>query len=266
MYLEVRLTIDPSKVDTSSSPLNCTIKYTGVNPEDIDLDPSSNLVTRTALYVLRCHNIRSFPPGTHVHIHNPIPLGRGLGSSGAAVIAGVVLGSVAGGLDLPKSRLLDFALMVERHPDNVAAALYGGFVGTYLNELDPADMARVEVPLAEVLPQPAGGKDTGLVPPIPPNDIGHFRRFGWSKEIKAVAIIPDFELSTAKARDVLPQNYTRKDMVCSYFFFSFGLSIMFVLHLQLRLDGLEASFDFGQALSGQDLAVEFYVTVDPVQR
>lgn len=124
-----------------------------------------------------------------------------------------MLGNIVGGLNLPKSRLLDFALMVERHPDNVAAALYGGFVGTYLNELDPEDMARKEVPLAEVLPQPAGGEDTGLIPPIPPNDIGHFRRFAWSKELKAVAIIPDFEVSTAKAREVLPGTYTRKDMV-----------------------------------------------------
>lgn len=124
-----------------------------------------------------------------------------------------MLGNIVGKLNLPKSRLLDFALMVERHPDNVAAALYGGFVGTYLNELNPEDMARKEVPLAEVLPQPAGGEDTGLIPPIPPNDIGHFRRFAWSKELKALAIIPDFEVSTAKAREVLPSSYSRKDMV-----------------------------------------------------
>lgn len=205
-----------SNNDTSSSadnPLKCTIKYTGVGVDSIDLNPANNLVTRTALYVLRCHNQRTFPPGTLVHIHNPIPLGRGLGSSGAAVVGGVMLGNVVGKLNLSKARLLDFALMVERHPDNVAAALYGGFVGTYLNELNPEDMARVEVPLAEVLPQPAGGEDTGLIPPIPPNDIGHFRRFNWAKELKAVAIIPDFEVSTAKARQVLPSSYTRKDMV-----------------------------------------------------
>lgn len=214
MYLEIRVTT--SNNDTSSSadnPLKCTIKYTGVGVDSIDLNPANNLVTRTALYVLRCHNQRTFPPGTLVHIHNPIPLGRGLGSSGAAVVGGVMLGNVVGKLNLSKARLLDFALMVERHPDNVAAALYGGFVGTYLNELNPEDMARVEVPLAEVLPQPAGGEDTGLIPPIPPNDIGHFRRFNWAKELKAVAIIPDFEVSTAKARQVLPSSYTRKDMV-----------------------------------------------------
>jgi len=39
-------------------------------------------------------------------------------------------------------------------------------------------------------------------------------RFGWSENIKAVAIIPKFELSTAKAREVLPDQYSRKDVVC----------------------------------------------------
>ncbi|ETI23060.1 homoserine kinase [Cladophialophora carrionii CBS 160.54] len=213
MYLELRVSISPSEQPVRSIPLNCTVTYTGVGAEDIDLNPENNLLTRTALYVLRCHGQHDFPAHTHVHIHNPIPLGRGLGSSGAAVVAGVLLGNVVGGLNLPKPRVLDFALMVERHPDNVAAALYGGFVGTYLNELDPVDMARKEVPLSEVLPQPAGGEDTGLVPPIPPENIGHYRRFNWSKEIKALAIIPDFEVSTAKAREVLPTQYSRKDMI-----------------------------------------------------
>ncbi|KAK6370038.1 Trihydroxynaphthalene reductase [Lithohypha guttulata] len=215
MYLEISVTTKPTHTTTTSSsnPLNCTITYSGVGSDSIDLNPANNLITRTALYVLRCHSQRTFPPSTHVHINNPIPLGRGLGSSGAAVVGGVMLGNICGDLSLPKSRLLDFALMVERHPDNVAAALYGGFVGTYLNELNPEDMARKEVPLAEVLPQPAGGEDTGLMPPVPPNDIGHFRRFDWSGELKAVAIIPDFEVSTAKAREVLPQSYSRKDMI-----------------------------------------------------
>ena len=214
MYLELNIAIDSSS--TVKAPLNCTVTYEGVGVEDIDLNPENNLLTRTALYVLRCHGQRGFPPQTTVNINNPIPLGRGLGSSGAAVVAGVLLGNVAGQLHLEKPRLLDFCLMVERHPDNVAAALYGGFVGTYLNDLDPEDAARKEVPLSEVLPAPAGGEDTGLVPPIPPVGIGHFRRFQWAKEIKALAIIPDFEVSTAKAREVLPKMYSRQDMVCRH--------------------------------------------------
>jgi homoserine kinase len=109
--------------------------------------------------------------------------------------------------------MLDYCLMEERHPDNVAAALYGGFVGTYLNELSPEDTERLEIPLSEVLPQPAGGVDTGLRPPEPPLNIGHYTKFNWSSAIKCICIIPQFEVSTAKARAVLPESYSRKDAI-----------------------------------------------------
>ena len=109
---------------------------------------------------------------------------------------------------------------LERHPDNVAAALYGGFVGTYLNELEPEDLAWKEIPLSEVLPSPAGGIDTGVMPPKPPVGIGHYKKFPWSKKIKAITIIPNFELATAKARGCLPEMYTRADVVSDSLFYT----------------------------------------------
>ncbi|KAK3326371.1 GHMP kinase [Apodospora peruviana] len=214
MYLELHVTIDRSKAK-SDQPLNCRVTYEGQGEEsgDISLDPEVNLITRVALYILRCHDQRSFPLETHVHIKNPIPLGRGLGSSGAAVVAGVLLGKECGRLDhLTPERLFDFCLMIERHPDNVGAALFGGFVGTYLKPLTPEDVARTEIPLSEVLPAPAGGVDTGVKPPEPPHGIGHHIKFPWAPEIKAVAIIPEFEVPTAKAREVLPAEYPRPDV------------------------------------------------------
>ncbi|KLU88820.1 homoserine kinase [Magnaporthiopsis poae ATCC 64411] len=124
-----------------------------------------------------------------------------------------MLGKEVGKLDhLDNNRLFDFCLMIERHPDNVGAALFGGFVGTYLNPLKPEDVARTEIPLSEVLPAPAGGVDTGDTPPEPPHGIGHHIKFPWAKEIKAVAIIPNFEVPTAKAREVLPAQYPRSDV------------------------------------------------------
>lgn len=105
------------------------------------------------------------------------------------------------------------SLYAEPHPDNVAAALYGGFVGTYLNELSPEDTSRKEIPLSEVLPAPAGGVDTGITPPEPPHDIGHYMKFPWSPQLKAIAIIPHFEVATAKARSVLPSSYSRADVI-----------------------------------------------------
>lgn len=119
LYMELHVTIDRSSSSSSSSssshPLNCRITYEGEGAAtgEISLDPEVNLVTRVALYVLRCHDQRAFPRDTHVHIRNPIPLGRGLGSSGAAVVAGVLLGREVGGLThLTGERLFDFCLMI----------------------------------------------------------------------------------------------------------------------------------------------------------
>ena len=213
LYLTLTVTVpDPLAASSSERP---SLTYSGEGADEAPLDAYKNLTTRVALYVLRCNHILSFPPGLTIHAHNEIPFGRGLGSSGAAVIAGVLLGDALGHLGLSRERMLDFALMVERHPDNVTAALVGGFVGSYLRELDPSATQAASVPLSEVLPEypPDAGPDWGRDPPMPPIGIGHYVRFGWAKEIRAIVIIPRFELSTAKAREVLPQSYSRKDLV-----------------------------------------------------
>ncbi|KAF8456073.1 hypothetical protein BDZ91DRAFT_745975 [Kalaharituber pfeilii] len=185
ILLELQVMVDIS-VAKSSAPLNCVLTYEGDGADHVPLGADANLITRTMLYVLKCHDQRTFPCETRVHIINPIPLGRRFGSSGAAVV---------GKLGLSQDRMLDFCPMIERHPDNVTAAMIRGF-------LDPVDMERKEIPLAEVLPEPAGGIDTGLKPPQLPMEIGHYVRFGWAKEIKAITITPNFEVSTASARAI----------------------------------------------------------------
>ena len=117
LHLELHVTVDVTK-PSSTAPLNCVITYEDLSGslEEISLDPDVNLITRVALYVLRCHNQRTFPVETHVHIRNPIPLSRGLGSSGTAVVAGVTLGNEVGMLGLPRERLLDYCLMIGTDP------------------------------------------------------------------------------------------------------------------------------------------------------
>lgn len=118
LALSIYLELDVTTTTTSSSEkpkLNCSITYEGEGAEEVSLDPEVNLITRVALYVLRCHNSHAFPVPTHVHIKNPIPLGRGLGSSGAAVTAGVMLGNEVGNLGLNKARMLDYCLMIGMH-------------------------------------------------------------------------------------------------------------------------------------------------------
>ena len=110
IWLEIR--VDIAQSEKSEAVLNCMITYEGEGADEVPLSADNNLITRTALYVLRCHGQRSFPAETRVHIKNPIPLGRGLGSSGAAVVAGVVLGNEVGKLGLSKARMLDYCLMI----------------------------------------------------------------------------------------------------------------------------------------------------------
>jgi homoserine kinase len=222
LSLHLTLKISYPLFPPPSSPyVQPAITYSGEGVDEVPFNAYKNLTTRVALYVLRCNNINRFPSHLTIQVDNEIPFGRGLGSSGAAVIAGVLLGNELGKFALPTERLLDFALMVERHPDNVTAALVGGFVGSYLKELDEEASQAASVPLSEVLPEypPDAGEDWGLNPPVPPFGIGHYVRFKWSESIKAVAIIPRFELSTAKAREALPTQYSRKDLVCWNFSF-----------------------------------------------
>ncbi|KAI4208574.1 MAG: hypothetical protein LQ346_000084 [Caloplaca aetnensis] len=158
--------------------------------------------------------MHAFKVPTRVRICNGIALSRGLGSSAAAVVAGVLLGNEVGQLKLSKERMFDYCLMIERHPDNVAAALFGGFVGTFMKTLSPADTARSEIPLSEVLPELSGGIDTGRRPiHEPPLDIGSYHQFRFNMDIKSIVVIPDFELDTSEARKRLPPSYSREDTV-----------------------------------------------------
>ncbi|KAF9189636.1 hypothetical protein BGZ51_001383 [Haplosporangium sp. Z 767] len=182
------------------------MSYEGEGAEDVPLVAEKNLITKTALYVLSTYGITSLPP-LKIHVNNPIPLGRGLGSSGSAVVAGVMLANSAGELNMTKERMFDYCLMVERHPDNVAPALFGGFVASFLRELEPEELEPSSIPRSE--PTRNGASQ----PPTPLTDIGHYMQLGWAKEVKAIAIIPNFEVATEDARAALPDNYSRADVI-----------------------------------------------------
>jgi homoserine kinase len=116
--------------------------------------------------------------GWRISMHNRIPLSRGLGSSAAATVGGVVAGNVLGGGTLPTPTLLRLATEIETHPDNAAAVLLGGFVvSAHLGE-------RVEAV-----------------------------RFDAPDGLRAVLFIPERRLSTADMRRVLPAEVPLRDAV-----------------------------------------------------
>lgn len=65
--------------------------------------------------------------GITLQVRNRIPIGRGLGSSAAAIVAGITIGAKLRGLRISSQRILELAFPLEGHGDNLAAALYGGF-------------------------------------------------------------------------------------------------------------------------------------------
>lgn len=109
---------------------------------------------------------------------NNIPMARGLGSSSACIIAGLVGANKMLGNPLTKDDLVDLAAQIEGHPDNTAPALLGGIVTAVFDG----------------------------------------RKVHWVKQevftkLKFVAIIPDFELKTDAARACLPKEVSHKDAV-----------------------------------------------------
>ncbi|MGE5574069.1 MAG: homoserine kinase [Bacteroidota bacterium] len=93
--------------------------------KDLPLD-WTNLVARSAAALFEKVGVPV--PGLRIHVQQRIPVSRGLGSSAAAIVAGLLGANALAGLPLGDDEMLQLATEIEGHPDNVAAALFGGFV------------------------------------------------------------------------------------------------------------------------------------------
>jgi len=187
------------------------LTYSGEGANEVSLDPDENLITKVARYVLACHDIKNFPAQTSIHVNCEAPLSRGLGSSACAVIAGVLLADALGQLHLSDLRKLDFAQMIERHPDNIVGALVGGFVASIPRELTPEERKITTTPLKDLFK----AAQTGRRPLLPPLNISKFVWLEWNPEIKIILVIPDFKVSTEEARAVVPNSFSKEDCIAN---------------------------------------------------
>lgn len=117
-------------------------------------------------------------PGLKIVQLNNIPIARGLGSSSACIVAGILGANRLLGSPLSPHELVDLAAEIEGHPDNTTPALEGGLVAS---AIEAGKVYNVSVPVSE--------------------------------KIRFVLFIPPFELKTEMARSVLPQQYSRTDAV-----------------------------------------------------
>jgi homoserine kinase len=155
------------------------VTYRGANDNEIPRD-ASNLILRAMQSAATAMHVSL--PSVQLDVQNDIPLGVGLGSSAAAIIAGILLGGKLCGSELAPAETLRLAAEIEGHPDNVAAALLGGFVVAAA----PQDAADVLVAKADV-----------------------------PESLDFVAVLPEVPLPTEKARAVLPAQYSRRDVVAN---------------------------------------------------
>lgn len=97
-----------------------------INGEGIDelYNRENNIFLKALDYFYSLYNLT--PPPLHVKISNNIPLCKGLGSSASAIVAGLTIGNELLGKGLSKEELLEHAVLLEGHPDNVSPALFGG--------------------------------------------------------------------------------------------------------------------------------------------
>lgn len=138
---------------------------------------SDNLIWQTAESVARDHNLEM--PPIELEIQNDIPIGKGMGSSAAALTAGVVIADVLLDLRWKPLRILDEAARLEGHPDNVAPCTLGSIVASAIDCGGAVRSVRLNLP----------------------------QGFG------VAVVVPDFDLPTSKARAVLPAFYSREDAI-----------------------------------------------------
>jgi homoserine kinase len=131
--------------------------------------PEENLILRAMQHAADRHGVR-LPP-VHLAVQNQIPIAGGLGSSAAAIVAGIALGFAVCGKKLTEDNALRLAAEMEQHTDNVGAALLGGLAVSFVG---------------------ADGNVVAL-------------RKRWPKQIRVVVVTPKMTLQTAASRAALPQ-------------------------------------------------------------
>ena len=146
---------------------------------DVHMMPATdeNLIWQTALRV--AEDVKRPMPAIELNVYNDIPIGKGLGSSAAALTAGVVIASEILGLEWDEHRILDEAAQIEGHPDNVSACVLGSICASAIDDDGITRAVRMQLPARYAV----------------------------------AVIVPDFILPTSEARAVLPTTYSRADAV-----------------------------------------------------
>ncbi|MCR8671685.1 homoserine kinase [Agrococcus sp. HG114] len=175
----------------------------------------SNLVARSVLHVFDRVGIAA--PGLRIVATNSIPHGRGLGSSGAAIVSGVLAakGLLEGIVDVSDEDVLRFATELEGHPDNVAPAIFGGLTIAWVDETGPRHkQLAVHRGVSLLVAVPEATMSTKLARSLQPDAVPHADAvFNLSRSALLVAALTQSpELLLDATEDRLHQAYRASAM------------------------------------------------------
>ncbi|KQX06490.1 MULTISPECIES: homoserine kinase [unclassified Leifsonia] len=185
------------------------IHVEGVGAGEVPTD-ESHLVVRSIAHVLAHYGYAL--PGLRLEARNRIPHGRGLGSSGAAIVSGVMAakGILEGVVEISDNDALALATELEGHPDNVAPALFGGLTIAWTTPEGPQHKKlMVHRGVSPVVFVPEHVMSTALARSLQPDSVPHEDAvFNVSRSALLVAaLIQSPELLLAATEDKLHQNY-----------------------------------------------------------
>ncbi len=201
LYDELTVTVRPTP--------GVHVEVIGVGAGEVPTD-ESNLVVTAIAHVFAAYG-QEFP-GLDLTARNVIPHGRGLGSSGAAIVSGIMAakGLLEGIVEIDALALLAFATEMEGHPDNVAPCLFGGLTIAWTTPEGPQSkkliVHRGVSPLVLV---PEATMSTALARSLQPESVPHADAiFNVSRSTLLIAaLIQSPELLLAATEDKLHQNY-----------------------------------------------------------
>ncbi len=191
-----------------------TVTVHGVGAGEVPTD-ESNLVVRAIASTL--NRFGQELPGLDIDAVNSIPHGRGLGSSGAAIVAGVMAakGLMEGIVALDSATLLAIASELEGHPDNVAPALFGGLTIAWTSDAGPQHKKlMVHRGVTPLICVPESTMSTQLARSLRPASVPHEDAiFNVSRSALLIAaLIQSPELLQEATEDRLHQNYRASAM------------------------------------------------------
>jgi homoserine kinase len=191
-----------------------TVEVIGVGVGEVPTD-ETNLVVRAIAHTFAAYGQRL--PGLNLVARNSIPHGRGLGSSGAAIVSGIMAakGLLDGIVEIDSNALLALATEMEGHPDNVAPALFGGLTIAWTTDAGPQHKKLiVHRGVSPLIAVPEGTMSTELARSLRPLSVPHEDAiFNVSRSALLIAaLIQSPELLLAATEDRLHQSYRASAM------------------------------------------------------